>query len=220
MSGTTKAFTAYPSAVVDDNVANGADGDAEIPTSLVGKARFLAEHATGGPIDGDSAPAVATNPQDRKGHDHCGPPYGSALRHCLFSTFGHELVGADWVGEDLYWDFGSVSEIPLEFDGWVWVKPFPPVEDTPYSRGYLTVVLRNLTANAGDVVVTMRTNDAEPRTAAFVTAASTAAQVEVDLDYMVLVPGWNRVTISFEGFAAAMTRLLGFSVNQIAKRSH
>lgn len=216
----SKIYVPYPSALPDTLVKNHADGDAEIPLALAGKARHLFEMATGGPVEGDASPVVPTNPQSLYGHDHSGPPYGLALRHHLFGLDLFELASADWMNEVRYLDFGPSGE-KLVLEGHLWVKPFAPVPDTPYSRGYVTVRARNTAATATTLTVRVRANTAPEKTIACSMSAATTIQEFRDQGYIDLIPGWNWIELTFESSSSVVTtRLLGLDVNQVKDRSH
>lgn len=64
----------------DSSVRSHAPARAEIVQALAGKARVLAELATGAPVADGEGLATALNPQGLIGIDFSGPPWGSALR--------------------------------------------------------------------------------------------------------------------------------------------
>jgi hypothetical protein len=214
----SKITTTWPAALRDAEVENVASADAEVAQTLAGRARWLYEHATGGPAVSTEPIAVPKNPQGLWGHDHSGPPYGSCFRHLLFG-WGGDADTAGWTDppnpfELAAWSTGIPS---LSLQRRVWVRPFAPVEGAPYSKGYVYVRWQAVTTTSS-FVVTLQSNGGPRKTqSGSVTTTKTNTTLSNVLD---LRPGFNDILIEFTVVSPAAIYLLGLSVCQIVKRSH
>lgn len=218
-------------------VRSHAPADAETIKSLAGRARWLYEMASGSPGgDAEHAPACPLNPSGRLGHDHSGPPYGSAFQHplwCYSSVVSGSGYSADngttslWANRAIVvYDGSGAEDIDCNIVARAWVRPFAATEDSPYSRAYPYLTAISVTGTATLTVTTWtQERGYEHRRSDTVVVTDTAhpGQFITGLDcYWDVVPGWNKFYIRLEGdetISGAIT-VYGVSANQIVKRSH
>lgn len=226
-----KLVVPWPSTIRGDEVKSHKPAIADVGQMLAGKAAWLYEWATGASATPGTPPQCPRNPQGTYGHDHSGPPYGSAIRHPLYTR------SAIWAG-DTIWAVGSGTfervasirqggtassrTIKCEF----FVRPFPVwIKDTPYSRGYVSVYLKE-----GKTLCTIKVSawsDANPQqrettlTNVLGSAATSPKQWD-NLVYMDIVPGLNVGYVKFEMVSPTLTdpEILGISIAQIVNRKH
>jgi hypothetical protein len=210
-----------------------AAADAETFKMLAGRPKWLYEMATG-VVGGDAAhePTASLNPNGRLGHDHSGPPYGSAIQHPLFTYSAPETlsgyyindIGPDDLGDR--WITVSESKSP-RMVAECYVRPFPEYNYngyvSPYSRAFLyiaaTVALSSETLN---VSMWNAYGDQVKRTDS-VTVNDTSwppQMIEFSTAYWDIVPGNNLLAVEFTITGTDDVRIYSASGNQIVKRSH
>ncbi len=217
-------------ALFDAQTRSHAPMDAETFKLLAGRPKWLYEMATG-ESGGDTAhePSAQRAPSGRLGHDHSGPPYGSALQHPLFS-YGASQTGSNFTvddGTNNYEPGIAVSSVGLGIQPTLvaecFVRPFPAgVNDTPYSRGYLYIGAL-ATVNPTTINVDMwSVNRYEQRRSDSVAVTTTAWPPEIvkfSTAYWDIEPGINKLYMRFSCTSNAIA-VYGVSGNQIVKRSH
>jgi hypothetical protein len=210
----------YPNALRDDETSSYAEADAETIQSVAGRSQWLHEWATGGPPTIGEEPRVPRNPRGLYGHDHSGPPFGSAFRHPLFTWSASRASFGGWSNYDTEMLIDASAASVVFFSGRVFVRRFPGyITDTPYSRCYVQV---RLVCDSGtrQIAVHLKANDDEDYQNTSVTAGTTAVTFSLSR-YLRMRPGWNTIKISLRGEAAgAITRVCAIAGSQIVKRSH
>lgn len=215
MAIASKVASIWPAGLIDERVQNGAQADAELAQVLAGRARWLYEMATGGPAVSGEPSSVPVNPQGTIGHDHSGPPYGSAMRHRLVGFDGDDLANDDWTTAALNYELSATEAIALEFRGRVWIRPHVVFDGAPYSVG---VVVVRAVAPSGDQLLTadVQSNGAPAARETF-TATSTATTFELT-NRLALVPGWNDVLVALYSSVLNPVFVSSIAVMQSAKR--
>lgn len=223
MSTIKRAIAGYPSSIPLSATKNEAIASSSVALALAGRNRWLYEMLTGGPCDGEEVPAVPRNPLGTYGIDASGPPWGTAIKHPIMAT-GALIDSTNWDS----WPRQAYPVSPyskFEFDELVWVKPFAAqVEDTPYSRGYLVLVVDHNNGGGGGGTVNATLRIPAQRGIAEQTetiVCSTTRTVKEPTAYIALQPGENRVKFSVESDDETnLVRVWGLSMCQVAKRSH
>lgn len=218
----------WPRALLDERLRAGELADVEVPQALAGRARWLYEHATGAPATDDDEAGVPRNPQGLVGHDHSGPPYGSALRHTIFgwgATRDDVASSGDWSTTrgliDLHTG-GAPDRRSAEVRGKVWVRPHvergagPPFgARAPYDVGHIEIRARSATGTQ-TVNVSWAGDDGINVSETFAVGTSRASFGLTSK--MRLRSGWNRVWFRFSVTSTTSVFILGCSVSQISKR--
>jgi hypothetical protein len=216
----------WPKAVLDARVRGGELADVELPQAIAGRARWLYEMATGAPAT-DDEPGIPRNPQGLYGHDHSGPPYGSALRHTIFAWGGtrDDVEGTNWTTTrgiiDLHTG-GAPDRRTAEVRGRVWVRPHvergvgPPFgARAPYDEGHIEVRAKS-SSGTQTVNVSWSTDDGIATSETF--GATTTRSAYGLTAKMRLRSGWNNVWMRFDVTSSSSVYILGCSVSQIVKR--
>jgi len=215
-----KIGSVWPASLASERVANGAQADAEIPQMLAGRARWLYEMASGASaVDGEPA-SVPVNPQGRIGHDHSGPPYGSALKHRLFGWSGtrDDLASvAFFNGRTNVYALSTTDDPAIRLLGRAWVKPFVDFTGAPYSQGALVVIAR-CESSTQQVDIEMQANGGAIIADSF-TATTTRTLFQI-ANRIPLRPGWNDVSIALQSDLSPRVWVTSISVHQVAKRAH
>ncbi len=216
MSISRLIVSTWPAALVDQQTQNNAPAGAELVQTLAGRARWLYEMATGGPAVDTEPAAVPRNPQGLVGHDHSGPPYGTAFRHLLFGCSGG-VVDATWSRSPAAFELpnGSTSA----FEQRVWIRPHAEQRGAPYSRGLL--VLRAI-SNSGDqsVLVQSGTNGDEAAESVIL-VPDTETEFTFTSSLLAFRSGWNDLRVVLEKLESGSNLYItGLGVFQTALRSH
>lgn len=211
--------------LTDEQCRSHAPGRAEIPASLAGRALALVEWVQGKGAVSNEAPGIPRNPQGLYGHDHSGPPYGTAIRHPMAVMGGNN--GTAWTrrtGAGIQFQpfiVGGSTQRILSVRCPLWVRAFSPSEKAPYSRAYLR--FRALNTSAGTITLTVRVRHPGGSTETGTVSVSTTSFVSYALaaPFLRLEPGEHVLDISFSSSSTSiLTRLSGLSVGQTALRSH
>jgi hypothetical protein len=220
---TTRLFASpYGARLRDERVGNYADADAEIPAVLAGRNRFLWEMATAGPAEPTGEMGIARNPQGLYGVDCSGPPYGSAMRHTLVAFSGRRSVSGSSFTRAQHFEFGGTERRVLVFHSPVWVKAFPAhVQNTPYSRGYVTLRGANTTTDPTTITLKLSSPAMPSPLVETVTFPGTTVATYTLAGWLGLAPGrcWVKIEVSSSS-AIAESYLDSLSVSQIVKRGH
>lgn len=216
----SKTLSVWPAALRSVQTANVAPADAELAQTIAGRSRWLYEMATGGPATVADPPGVPNNPQGLVGHDHSGPPYGSAPKHRLFGWSGALVDVPDtWTASVGAYEL-SPGNTRRSLRNRVWVRPFVSFVGAPYSVA--DVIFRAVsTGGSQDVTVEVSTNGGAV-SSEVLTVTTTPAGFVIN-DCLDLVPGFNTVQIDFDtapSGAAHPVYITSFGAMQTAKRSH
>lgn len=193
-----RIVTPWPASVRASDVKSHQFASADVAQILAGKCAWLYEWATGAPTQTTDSPQTPRNPQGRYGHDHSGPPYGSAIRHNLYSRSalgstkwqigtGSNVRQISIIPEDQ-----STAKVRCEFA----VRAFPSwIENTPYSRGFLHLLV-SCTVVATSISVTISGQTTQTRTYNFGSQTANALKMLSNSAlYADIVPGWNVIDV-------------------------
>lgn len=224
MSGSTKVVSTAEQYLDDTAVETYASMTTSVGRILAGRAAFLHSFATGDPLGSPSLP-IAVNPQGTLGHDHSGPPYGSAPRHAICWMAGLLAVPASWTRQNEPSFGGSADNPRLSIDLKPWVRPFqqvmPSTWTAPYSRGYVYLRYYSTTTGAPTITVRMRHNDGNVETETFAAAANLTENSKTLTAYFRLAPGINSLRLNFSSSSTTIvTKITALAICQIVKRSH
>lgn len=214
-----------------------AQGIRELLQSLAGRARVAYELAAGtNPYAATEPPASPYNPDHGLGHNHSGPPFGSAFRHPI-ATISRKKASAGNIQMPASWQ--AAPKIDNTFAGftigpWViWNRAFSRLPGgsgmiPPYSRAYLRFIAHRLSSTPPTLTIAMRTlyadgsliGNSEHTDSIVITSTSETGYTSSA--YVDLYPGRNIVVIALSTTAAAANGIVvdSLSLNQIAKRSH
>ena len=215
MAISNKIVSTYPSAIVDSELEHGKAADAEIPQILAGRARWLYEHATGG-VNG-LTPKVTMNPQGFAGHDHSGPPYGTAFLHPVTAICGNTTTPSTVQFTRLPNQYAISSTNPLEWEAMLWVRPHARGIGVPYSRLQLSMRIK---ASASATLTITYGSIAQSNfsfTQAITTSETTYHFTSANRQLR-CVPGFNRIYLRLSMTAESAT-LAGFAWSQVKPRS-
>lgn len=224
--------------LTDDECRSEAFGVAKIIRSLVGRAAYLYELASGLPA-GDTH-VTPQNPQGQHGLDLSGPPWGSAIRHPIAWMIGKKPSTSTAYGQPCV--IGVSSAAPAVLGPWsIWVRPFerlPAGSIAPYSLGQLRMRAHNSGAGTSNIDIaienlTMQDLHEHPDTGTYGSTGSYASTSEGSFTWdaspytgnndpalIPLVPGWNDLLLTFTSDSTNTTYIEGLVINQIQKRSH
>lgn len=219
-----------PLQLPDSAFVSEAIGRNDIARSLVGRERINAELATGQNPFPQELPASKKNPQRQLGHDHSGPPFGSALRHCVASwswqkTSANLQQPSRHLGEGIDGDMGP----PRTFEITFWNRPhtaLPAPYIAPYSRLFLYVVAHKTAANADlDIDITpvgRGGRDGDTQSESITITNATPVGYKCTTAFLLCSGGRNRVRLEFSSTAVTANRLTldAWALCQVAKRSH
>lgn len=221
-----------------------AKGQAEIARSIVGRTRVNYEVLTGTNPFTDEQPASPRNPQGTLGHDHSGPPWGSAFLHPVV-WWGWNKADATNVirprlgSSEFYEDTISASTNGITFGPMVfWNRQHAPLPDgptgfgrPPYSILALVIAAHKKSADA-DLDIRLIVGDDErvfSDTVTITSTATTAYTVDSGGDiangnppalYMPATGGRNKFTLEFTSTALAANAITidGWSLCVLRKR--
>lgn len=205
----------------------------DIARSLAGRTRHEYELATGKNPFPTEAAASPLNPDARLGHNHSGPPWGSAFLHPVA-----------WVGgkKDSAGNIQGTRQVATILPGltvsvrnWVvLVRPFAPLPGpavAPYSRLYLHLIAHLAFAGSSNLLISVRarplngpTGPKRSFTRAITSTSETAHALTpavASTMWLSMVSGYNTVDIDFKNTGSAQTILVDALVlAQMVKRSH
>lgn len=222
----------------DSAFASEAIGHADVPSSLAGRARVLYELASGENPFPNEAPGTIKNPQGEIGHDHSGPPWGSAFLHPIATYSGKKDNSGflqQTVGSQPVVNLSASSAAPSLGPWVIWNRPFADVPVpfgtttanlAPYSRGLVRGIAHRTSASTVTLTVKLVTLDYLGRTLSSMSSnvsisSSTETMFSIDDAWFVLGPGRNIIRIDFStGDAAAGISVDAIGVYQTVKRSH
>lgn len=134
-----KAIAGYPRGLPTAAVSNLAQATTDTAFAWAGGNRWLYEMATGGPAPGEEVAGCLINPQGEPGVDASGPPFGTCVRHPVM-VYGGFPATTDWDGVSRSAYALSAGGLDtLKMGEYIWVKPYPSQQDTPYSKLYFSV---------------------------------------------------------------------------------
>jgi len=205
--------------------------DSEMVKGLSGRSAWLYEFATGDLAGGtDEAPITPLTASGRVGHDHSGPPYGSALQHPLWTMTSAQSLSAltrdDGTNYYDVWAAASVSSSNVRLPSLAcrfYCRPFPDYEDSPYSRAYLSVAV--LSVSGTQTLYADLWSSSNPETVQSASASITDTTWPPQFwspstIYWTVRPGWNVHYARFRCTTTSGVTIHGVSANQIVKRSH
>lgn len=210
-----------PFAVRATEVATNAEARASMIRSIAGMSRYVHEMATGISASPGEQACVPLNPQGTYGVDYSGPPFGSAIRH-IIAGCGGQPPTATLVGEK-YAALVSSSTGPVVLSMAFWNRPHARYDGAPYSRGYLVLRAQKEGIGAPDLdVVCFATggNVDQARIATHSITSGLPQDYEDNNLYFQLKPGYNTVKMRLTNTSATAVRVMGYTINQIVKRSH
>jgi hypothetical protein len=211
---------------------------ASIPVSLAGRARGLYELSAGTNPFPNESPATPFNPQGNLGHDHSGPPWGSAFLHPIATFSGkannagslQQIDGAQPVVQP------ASSALQKSIGPWVignrlFAKIPPPSGSTagnlaPYSRGLVRGVAHRTGAGTVTLSVTLVTLDYKGHQVSSMSSSvslssSSETAFSIDDAWFPLVPGRNALRMDFSCSSASAGIVVdAIGVYQTVKRSH
>lgn len=215
-----------------------ANGLSEMINSLCGRARHLYELATGENPFPDEPAASQLNPDGRLGHNHRGPPWGSAFLHPVAWMVGMEPGANLTQPEPSTGGLGSeVRIIPADEDADIldwdvivpWYDDLAPRAAAPYSRLFLDFVARLASGASASITIRAWSTEAVEAGRGMIreddfTITSTSAQnhssVGTDL-WIDVLPGENRINIEIDNNdAAGDVHIIALSLCQAVKSSH
>lgn len=210
----------WPKALRESDTQNLAPASAEVFALLAGRNRWLNEFLRGrfeqdrhGAAEIEPA-ATPPNPQGLTGVDHSGPPYGVALRHSVATYNSIQYAsGTSPLNDSRAIDVAGVRILPISF----FVKPFPPIENTPHSVCQLSMRFFNETGadcsvrvDIGDISLTSATLSDGSFGTSFFNAAD---------ERITIIPGWNTLNARLTkiGAGAGTMWVLAWSLNILGK---
>lgn len=218
-----------------EKVTSLAAGRAELARMLAGKSRWLSEFATGVSAVAEGAGNdTKRNPQSQLGHDHSGPPWGSAFRQPIawraFTRVSSGVQAPDPPATSSA--IGNVPRLVVLRPWLVWVRPHARLDDAiaPWSRGYVTFRTRrsvstfphstDMTVKAWNITKGQASDEGHADSINFGALAGTEATIESDV-FVDLQPGLNLIGVSFQCTTSSHEmQILGVQLEQRAKRSH
>lgn len=213
-----------------------AAGKNDIARSLAGRARVVYELARGvNPFSGEP-PATGKNPQGKHGHDHSGPPWGSAFLHPVAWWSSQKADATNLQqpkGPNLPPKSVSVGSAVVRFGPWViWNRPHASIirsqhQVAPYSRLFLRVIAHrgaagNQTLNATLSVINPIDGTATPNDDSVTVTSATPAGYLFSTGFLTVGGGRNIIQIEFSSPASAANGVTidAIALCQIKKRFH
>lgn len=214
--------------LTDDRFCSEAIGRNDILGSLAGRARFLYELLTGQNPFPAELPASTPNPQGKLGHDHSGPPWGTAFLHPVAWWSGQK---ADSGLQQPTQPFVSMVEgEPHRVELVLWNRPhvsdLPQGRIAPYSRLFLFFVAHVAGADADLGIRIENLNDgaSDPRGVTRTVSGSSAGYTTLpDSDagaWLQAGSGRNRCRITFTAADANAPTVTAWALCQVKKRTH
>ena len=201
--------------------------DSEMVKALAGRSAGLYELATGDLAGGtDEAPVAPLNPSGRVGHDHSGPPYGSAIQHPLWAIGSCQTASVFSRDDGTNYYDNSVVGITADINPTLvckfYCRPFPEYEGSPYSRAYLSLTAIHGVSSGTLYADLWSADNPDDVQSASTTINDTAWPPTVWSPtgaYWRVRPGWNTHYLRLR---SSNTNIVVYSVsaNQIVKRSH
>ncbi len=223
INGGSFAFAPLHAGVHRKAVQLGKVANSETATLLAGGNRLLYEQGTG--FAGASAahpgePLVPPNPQGELGADKSGAPYGLAHMCPIWSRGGWytDANSANW--RNWWGRYDSIdSNLTVLYDFDAWVKPFPPVRNTPFSRGYLSY---RIDVGASTTIFTFKLFANGQQMGKHTTSGLSAGDRNGEITdvWFLLQPGWNSFRIEITSDSATASEIYGLAVNQTKEYSH
>lgn len=218
--------------------AGDAKAHIDVPRSLAGRTRCIYELLTGeNPMNGQEPAATALNPDARLGHNHRGPPHGSAFRHPLAWKTGKK----DNAGNLQQPAQTLVAFVPNTLDpdnpgsvnirDWlIFVPPYWRPQDgsrAPYSKLFLKVYgfVSSAVNTDFEVGISARPLFGEGisptnQTMRLSTTAEAAATVIDDEPFILVDGGYNHVNINFTNPTDRDVSITSIAICQVVKRRH
>lgn len=209
-----------------------AKATADVIQSLAGRTRCEYELLTGASPGADTF-ATPLNPDARHGHNHRGPPWGSAFLHPVAWCGGKQVTNVDLQGERQVMTVvaGTATNPAVgRLMNWViWCAPFadlPAPRIAPYRKLYLGGLGYLDSATTTDVAVRVRARDFGEDTAWVEktwTFTSTTEQVPTAPDgnpFVLVKPGYTCIDLTVSNQTAREVRLTSIALLQVVKRSH
>jgi hypothetical protein len=214
MSGNNKIIRHWPQYLPRALTTSEAPAYADVMQSLAGANRWAYEFATGASGQTGTSPAIAKNPQGTYGHDHSGPPFGTA--------FVHNLATWAWSRESSSTAF--ISDAGATLKARFWVRPFPRWDGTPYSRAYLSLIFLGNGGTTSTVSASFRGPSTATRSetsGSISNGAGTYTTFTTSTAYADIVPGWNAIDITLDRLTGTDNPVLQCAtLYQKARRSH
>lgn len=187
--------------VPDSAVRSEAAALANTIRALAGNERELHELATGTNPTPKESPASRKNPQNKLGHDHSGPPWGSSFLHPIAWHFGRTAT-ANVFGERQLRP--GVETDTQKLAPWTfWVPPFDDLAAplvAPRGRLHLLLLAKS-SSGTPDLTVTIASHESrvqDPTTqTGVITLSTTETEFSSDDLFINCVPGHNRADITF-----------------------
>jgi hypothetical protein len=218
----------------DSAFAADARATADIPRSLAGRTRRIYQHLTGDPLDDGEPPPL--NADARIGHNHRGPPFGSAFRHPVAWMTGKKdnAGNLQQVADNNVCSLAAgTTDNPTSFsirDWIIWVPPFwrPTNGDMPpYGKLYLKLYGFVSSAVNSDFEVTCSARElfgeSGSPTSQTMRLSTTTEAAATDIDdepFIFTVGGYNAINISIANPSAQDVTITALSICQTVKRRH
>jgi|2_EtaG_2_1085320.scaffolds.fasta_scaffold06986_5 hypothetical protein len=218
MSIRERIGSSISTALKDVQTANFKEAFSEIGSSIAGRNRMLFEMLTGRSARTNEEQIIPANPQGLYGHDHSGPPFGNAFMQPLLCIGGHRDT-TNLEGDGKVFLFGgSANADTLEMDVELWVKPYPEIEDTPYSRGYIAYKIKTPSSCTVSIKIY---RDTELILTHSISSSGGDEIDEITSSDGYFMPKAGRDFLSLQFISnVANCELREFSINQIATASH
>lgn len=206
--------------------------DSETVKALSGRASWLYQFATGAEAGGtDQQPLVPLTPSGRVGHDHSGPPYGSALQHPLWTIGGVQTIsaltrddGTNYYDSTIAFSIAATNNtIEPVLCARFYCRPFPEYENSPYSRAYLSVAALSASGTQTLKADLWAGDDPDSVQSATTSITDTSWPPQFwnpSTIYWNVKPGWNVHYVRFRCTTTSGVAIYSASANQIVKRSH
>lgn len=208
----------------DTRFVSEARGNNDVAQSIAGRARALYELLAGTNPFPDEQPATTRNPQRNLGHDHSGPPWGSAFLHPVAWWVGQKAATATLQQPaGLFDDLAESSPKSASFT--FWNRPhatLPQPRIAPYSRLFLYIVAHRPTTNAalGVRVESVRADGSVEFETDSITVTGATPAGYVSTAYLRAHGGRNRARIQFTAGDANTPSVTAWALCNVVKRTH
>jgi len=220
-------------ALMNSETASRATAKVDVVRSIVGRTRFLYEMASGGTAVAGDDPVAPKNPSGDVGCNHSGPPFGAAMRHCVWWASGIKAASSTWVQNSnvtpaagIFTGTGTVSSQQI-VNAYFYLRPFAnwTINDkvAPYARlrgSYSAYATGNCSMTCKVLYAPVGGGEATGWETLFTDSITTTDTQFLSSAFMVkAVPGWNNIQLCFYGSNTEQITITSIALNCYNKTS-